>query len=138
MSYTPNTPSSNISPFDIGKISGTTNPTFNTFNVDWLSMSGNNIIADNSVSYYSEACFSPNNTSYGYSRIAYSGHTSDYHLMGIIMPESTNSSAGGASRSDDVAINFGNSHYPYFEYAASYSLPQDVNRANMKIIRIEI
>ena len=42
-----------VSPFDVGKITGTTNATFNTFNVNWLSMSGNNIISSDSSSYYS-------------------------------------------------------------------------------------
>jgi len=138
MSYTPNLRSSDISPFDVGKISGTTDPKFNTFNVNWLSMSGNNIIADNSITYYSEACFSPNNNQYGLSRITYDGNTSNYHLMGVQLPESSNAGAGTSYRGDDVAIHFGNTHYPYYDYTGAISTEQDVNRANIKIIRIEI
>ena len=139
MSYKPNlTPSSNISPFDVGKISGTTDPKFNTFNVNWLSMSGNNIVADNSVLYYSEACFSPNSNSYGLLRVSYNSDTSNYHLMGVQYPESSDAGAGGATRGDDVAIHFGNSHYPSYNYSGSASTVQDVSRSNIKIIRIEI
>ena len=139
MSYTPNSPTSNISPFDVGKITGTTDPKFNTLNVNWLSMSGNNIVANNSISYYSEACFSPDNNQYGLVRVAYDGNTSNYHLMGLQYPESSNPGAGGATRGDDVAIHFGNTHYPYFNYqGSSIANAQDVNRANIKIIRIEI
>ena len=138
MSYTPNLRSSDVSPFDVGKISGTTDPKFNTFNVNWLSMSGNNIIADNSITYYSEACFSPNNNQYGLCRVTYDGNTSNHHLMGVQLPESSNSSAGTSYRGDDVAIYFGNAHYPYYDYTGALSTAQDVNRANIKIIRIEI
>jgi len=137
MSYTPNLSSSDVSPFDVGKISGTTDPKFNTFNVNWLSMSGNNIIADNSVSYYSEACFSPNNNSYGLCRVNYNGNAS-HHLMGVQLPESNSSNAGTNVRGDDIAIHFGNTHYPFYDYTGSLSAAQDVSRANLKIIRIEI
>ena len=137
MSYTPDSPSSNISPFDVGKITGTTNPTFNTFNVNWLTMSGNNIVGNNNISYYSEACFSANNNQYGLGRVTYSGNTR-YYLMASQLPESSNTGAGGLSRGDDVAIYFGNSHYPYYDTAGSMNTTQDVNRANLKIIRIEI
>jgi len=137
MSYTPNLSSSDLSPFDVGKISGTTDPKFNTFNVNWLSMSGNNIVASNNISYYSEACFSPNNNQYGLCRVNYDGNTSQ-HLMGVQLPESSNSSAGTNVRGDDVAIHFSNTHYPYYDYTSALSTAQDVSRANLKIIRIEI
>ena len=104
MSYNISTPAANISPFDVGKISGTTDPKFNTFNVNWLSMSGDNINSEDSASYYSEACFSANNNSWGIGRIAYTGFTSDIYLMGSQYPESGNSGAGGTSRGDDIAI----------------------------------
>ena len=138
MSYILNTSNENISPFDIGKISGTTNPTFNTFNVNWLSMNGDNIDSDDDISYYSEACFSADTNTYGIARITYSGNTSNYHLMGCQLPESSYTSVGGVSRGDDIAIHFGNSHYPNYSVAASMTTSQDVARANLKIIKIEI
>lgn len=127
-----------VSPFDVGKITGTTNATFNTFNVDWLSMSGNNIISSDSSSYYSEAAFSPNSNDYGLARVHYDGNTSNLYLMGINMPESSNSGAGSYVRSDDVAIHNGNSHYPKYQNSLAITLTQDVSRANMKIMRVEI
>ena len=39
---------------------------------------------------------------------------------------------------DDIAIHFGNSHYPYYNASASMTTTQDVDRANLKIIRIEL
>ena len=126
------------SPFDKGKISGTTNATFNTFNVNWLSLSGNNILSIDNSSYYSEACFSPNSNSYGLARVHYDGNTSDLYLMGCNMPESSEASAGGFRRSDDIAIHSGNSHYPKYQNSLAISLTQDVARANMKILRIDL
>lgn len=137
MTYT-NKSVRDVSPFDVGKITGTTNATFNNFNVDWLSMSGNNILSTDSSSYYSEACFSPNSNSYGLARFHYDGNNSDLHLMGCNMPESSNVGAGAYSRSDDVAIHSGNSHYPKYQTSVSISLAQDVSRANMKIIRVDL
>ena len=127
-----------VSPFDIGKITGTTNATFNTFNVNWLSMSGNNILSSDSSSYYSEAAFSPNSNDYGLARVHYDGNTSDFYLMGCNMPESSNAGAGSKVRSDDVAIHSGNSHYPKYQNSLAITLSQDVSRANMKIIRIDL
>tara|TARA_B100001059_G_C17769721_1_gene547661 strand:+ start:819 stop:1232 length:414 start_codon:yes stop_codon:yes gene_type:complete len=127
-----------VSPFDIGKISGTTNATFNTFNVDWLSLSGNNILSSDNSSYYSEASFSPNSNVYGLARVHYDGNTSNLHLMGCNMPESSHYNAGAYVRSDDIAIHNGNSHYPKYQNSLSITLTQDVSRANMKIIRVEI
>lgn len=127
-----------VSPFDVGKITGTTNATFNTFNVDWLSMSGNNILSSDSSSFYSEAAFSPNSNSYGLARVHYSGNNSDLYLMGSNMPESSNSSAGSYVRSDDVAIHSGNSHYPKYQNSLAITLTQDVSRANMKIMRVDL
>jgi hypothetical protein len=127
-----------VSPFDIGKITGTTNATFNTFNVDWLSMSGNNILSSDSSSYYSEAAFSPNSNVYGLARVHYDGNNSDLYLMGCNMPESSNSGAGSLVRNDDVAIHNGNSHYPKYQNSLAITLTQDVSRANMKIMRVEI
>lgn len=124
----------NFSPFDIGKISGTTNPTFNTFNVDWLSTSGNNIVCENG-NFYSEAVFSPNSNTYGLARIHYDGNSIDYHLMGSNFPESSNSGAGAWCKSDDVAMHIGSSHYPKYQNYLALSLNQDVSRANLKIIR---
>ena len=94
-----------VSPFDVGKITGTTNATFNTFNVDWLSLNGNNIISNDNTSFYSEANFSPDNNSYGIARIVYDGNTTNLHLMGQNLPESSNTGAGTWVRSDDVAIH---------------------------------
>lgn len=127
-----------VSPFDVGKITGTTNATFNTFNVDWLSMTGNNILSSDSSSYYSEACFSPSSNAYGLARFHYDGNTSDLYLMGCNMPESSNGGAGSYTRSDDVAMHSGNSHYPKYQNSVSITLSQDVSRANMKIIRVDL
>ena len=138
MSYNISTPAANISPFDVGKITGNTNPLFNTVNVNWISLSGNNLVSEDSESYYSEACFSSNNNAYGLGRVTYSGNTSTYYLMASQLPESSNVGAGGTSRGDDVAIHFGNSHYPYYNASASMTTTQDVDRANLKIIRIEL
>ncbi len=138
MSYNKMTPAANISPFDVGKITGNTNAIFNTVAVNWISLSGNNLVSEDSESYYSEACFSANNNSYGLGRVTYSGNSSDYYLMASQLPESTTSGAGGTSRGDDVAIHYGNSHYPYYNASASMSTAQDVGRANLKIIRIEL
>ena len=94
---------------------------------------------EDNKSYYSEACFSANNNSYGLGRVKYSGNSSDYYLMSSQLPESSNTGAGGTSRGDDVAIHYGSSHYPYYNIAASFSsTSQDVDRANLKIIRIEL
>ncbi len=138
MSYNISTPAANISPFDVGKITGNTNPVFNTVNVNWISLSGNNLVSEDSESYYSEACFSANNNSWGLGRVTYSGNSSDYYLMASQLPESHSSGAGGTSRGDDIAIHFGNSHYPYYNASASMTTTQDVDRANLKIIRIEL
>ena len=127
-----------ISPFDVGKISGTTNATFNTFNVNWLSLSGNNILSTDNSSYYSEACFSPDSNTYGLARVHYSGNTSNLHLMGCNMPESSVTGAGAYIRSDDISIHSGNSHYPKYQNSVSITLTQDVTRANMKIIRVDL
>ena len=54
------------------------------------------------------------------------------------MPESSNAGAGDYVRSDDIAIHNGNSHYPKYQNSLSITLAQDVSRANMKIIRVEI
>jgi hypothetical protein len=137
MTYIKNT-AREVSPFDIGKISGTTDATFNTFNVNWLSLSGDNILSSDNSSYYSEACFSPNSNAYGLARIHYSGNTSNLHLMGSNMPESSITGAGASVRSDDIAIYNGNSHYPKYQNSLSITLAQDVERANMKIIRIDL
>lgn len=137
MTYTKKT-TREVSPFDVGKITGTTNATFNTFNVEWLSLSGNNIISNDSDSYYSEACFSPNSNAYGLARLHYSGNTSDGHLMGCNFPESSNATAGSYTRSDDIAIHSGNSHYPKYDTSLVINLAQDVSRANMKIIRVNL
>jgi len=138
MSYNISTPSANISPFDVGKITGNTNALFNTVTVNWISLSGNNLVSEDSKSYYSEACFSANSNSYGLGRVTYNGNSSDYYLMASQIPESSNVGAGGTSRGDDVAIHFGNSHYPYYNASASMTTTQDVDRANLKIIRIEL
>ena len=138
MSYNISTPAANISPFDVGKITGSTSPVFNTVNVNWISLSGNNLVSENSESYYSEACFSSNNNLYGLGRVTYSGNTTKFYLMASQLPESSTSGAGGTSRGDDIAIHFGNSHYPYYNASASMSTTQDVSRANLKIIRIEL
>ena len=127
-----------VSPFDVGKITGTTNATFNTFNVDWLSLNGNNIISNDSNSFYSEACFSPNSNTYGLARVHYDGNTSNYYLMGSNMPESSNPGAGSYIRSDDVAMHSGNSHYPKYQNDVAITLTQDISRANMKIIRVDL
>ena len=128
----------NTSPFDVGKISGTTNPSFNTFDVDWLTISGNNILSNDSTSFYSEAAFSPNSNSYGLARVHYDGNTSNLHLMGCNFPESSSSGAGSYVRSDDIAIHSGNSHYPKYQNSAAITLTQDISRANMKIIRVDL
>ena len=138
MSYNISTPAANISPFDVGKITGNTDPKFNTVNVNWISLSGNNLVSEDSTPYYSEACFSSNNNLYGLGRVKYSGNSSDYYLMASQLPESSNTGAGGTSRGDDIAIHFGNSHYPYYNISASMTTTQDVDRANLKIIRIEL
>ena len=127
-----------VSPFDVGKITGTTNATFNTFNVDWLSLNGNNIISNDNASFYSEANFSPDNNSYGIARIVYDGNSTNLHLMGQNMPESSNTGAGARVRSDDVAIHYSNTHWPKYDNNASISLSQDISRANLKIIRADI
>ena len=138
MSYNISTPAANISPFDVGKISGTTDPKFNTVNVNWISLSSNNLVSEDSTSYYSEACFSANSNQYGLGRVTYTGNSSDYYLMGQQIPESSNIGAGGTSRGDDVAIHYGSSHYPYYNASAAMTTTQDVDRANLKIIRIEL
>ena len=139
MSYNKMTPAANISPFDVGKITGSTSPVFNTVSVNWISLSGNNLISEDSESYYSEACFSANNNSYGLGRVTYNGNTTKFYLMASQLPESSTVGAGGTSRGDDIAIHFGNSHYPYYNASASFtSTSQDVSRANLKIIRIEL
>jgi len=138
MSYNISTPAANISPFDVGKITGNTDPVFNTVNVNWISLSGNNLVSEDSTAYYSEACFSADNNGWGLGRVKYSGNSSDYYLMSSQLPESGNTGAGGTSRGDDIAIHFGNSHYPYYNISASMTTTQDVDRANLKIIRIEL
>jgi len=138
MSYNISTPAANISPFDVGKITGNTNPLFNTVNVNWLSLNGNFLVSEDDESYYSEACFSSNSNAYGIGRVKYSGNSSDYYLMSSQYPESSNSGAGGTSRGDDIAIHYGDSHYPYYTTAAAMTTTQDVDRANLKIIRIEL
>ena len=138
MSYNISTPSANISPFDVGKITGNTNALFNTVTVNWISLSGNNLVSEDSKSYYSEACFSANSNSYGLGRVTYSGNSSDYYLMASRLPESANTGAGGTSRGDDVAIHYGSSHYPYYNASAAMTTTQDIDRANLKIIRIEL
>ncbi len=138
MSYNKITPAANISPFDVGKITGSTMPIFNTVNINWISLSGNNLISEDDEPYYSEACFSSNNNGYGLGRVTYTGNSSKYYLMASQLPESSTSGAGGTSRGDDIAIHFGNSHYPYYNASASMSTTQDVDRANLKIIRIEL
>ena len=125
------------SPFDVAKISGTTNPTFNTFKVDWITLNTNDLDALEG-NFYSEATFSPNSNSYGLSRIHYDGNSTGYHLMGNNMPESSNSSAGGTQRGDDSAIHYGNSHYPKYQNYVSMTVTQDVDRANLKIIRVTL
>ena len=125
------------SPFDVAKITGTTNPTFNTFNVDWITLNTNDLDASEG-NFYSEACFSPDSNAYGFSRIHYDGNTNSQHLMGMNLPESSNSSAGGSSRGDDTTIHYGNSHYPKYDYTSGISISQDVSRANLKIIRITL
>ena len=127
-----------VSPFDVGKITGTTNATFNTFNVDWLSLNGNNIISNDNTSFYSEANFSPDNNSYGIARIVYDGNTTNLHLMGQNLPESSNTGAGTWVRSDDVAIHYSNTHWPKYDNNTAMSLTQDISRSNLKIIRIDI
>lgn len=127
-----------VSPFDVGKITGTTNATFNTFNVDWLSLNGNNIISNDNTSFYSEANFSPDNNSYGIARIVYDGNTTNLHLMGQNLPESSNTGAGTWVRSDDVAIHYSNTHWPKYDNNTAISLSQDISRANLKIIRTDI
>jgi len=127
-----------VSPFDVGKITGTTNATFNTFNVDWLSLNGNNIISNDSDSFYSEANFSPDNNQYGIARIVYDGNTTNLHLMGQNLPESSNTGAGTRVRSDDVAIHYSNTHWPKYDNNTAISLSQDISRANLKIIRTDI
>ena len=127
-----------VSPFDVGKITGTTNATFNTFKVDWLSLNGNNIISNDNTSFYSEANFSPDNNSYGIARIVYDGNTTNLHLMGQNLPESSNTGAGTWVRSDDVAIHYSNTHWPKYDNNTAISLSQDISRANLKIIRTDI
>ena len=125
-----------VSPFDIGKISGTTNPTFNTFNVDWLEVNINNQIECDDETFYSEAAFSPDSNPYGISRVHYEGNNTDLHLMGCNFPESAYAGVGTAVRGDDIAIHNGISHYPKYQNIASLNTSQNVDRANLKIIRI--
>ena len=125
------------SPFDVAKITGTTNPTFNTFNVDWITLNTNDLDSSDG-SFYSEAAFSPNSNSYGLSRTHYDGNTTGYHLMGNNMPESNTHGAGGTQRGDDIAIHYGNSHYPKYQNYVAMTVNQDVSRANLKIIRITL
>jgi hypothetical protein len=101
-------------------------------------MNGNNILSSDSSSYYSEACFSPNSNTYGLARVHYDGNTSNLYLMGCNMPESSNTGAGAYVRSDDIAIHSGNSHYPKYQNSIAITLTQDVSRANMKIIRVDL
>tara|TARA_Y100001970_G_C13771828_1_gene620873 strand:- start:23 stop:433 length:411 start_codon:yes stop_codon:yes gene_type:complete len=126
-----------VSPFDVAKITGTTNPTFNTFNVDWITLNTNDLDASDG-NYYSEAAFSPNSNAYGLSRVHYDGNSTNYHLMGMNIPESNNTSAGGLQRGDDTAIYYGSSHYPKYQGYGAMSVAQDVDRANLKIIRITL
>ena len=135
MSYTPQT-FDIVSPFDVAKISGNQSY-FSIFNVDWLSLNNTtDIEADDSTSFYSEAHFSPNSNSYGLSRVHYDGNTSDFYLMGCIMPVSTYyTNAGGLARGDDITIHNGTSHYPKTLQSAGMSIAQNVSRANLKIIR---
>lgn len=125
-----------ISPFDIGKISGTTNPTFNTFNVDWLEVDANNNIICNDETFYSEAAFSPDSNPYGISRVHYEGNNTNLHLMGCNFPESSYIEVGTLVRGDDIAIHNGNSHYPKYQSELAIDTLQNIDRANLKIIRI--
>ena len=128
-----------VSPFDVAKISSG-QAYFSIFNVDWLSLNNvTDIEADDSTSFYSEAHFSPNFNNYGLSRVHYDGNTSDFYLMGCVMPVAAYyTNAGGLVRGDDVTIHNGTSHYPKFKENAGMNLAQDVSRANLKIIRVTL
>ena len=138
MSYTPQI-FNIVSPFDVAKISANQSH-FSLFNVDWISLNNTtDIEADDSSSFYSEAHFSPNNNSYGISRVHYDGNTSDYYLMASIMPvAAAGTNAGGYGRGDDIAIHNGTSHYPKFQNYLAMSIAQNVDRANLKIIRVTL
>tara|TARA_Y100000592_G_C5463948_1_gene315598 strand:- start:103 stop:522 length:420 start_codon:yes stop_codon:yes gene_type:complete len=129
---------SSITPFDIGKMSGSTaigsHQIFDSFNVSWLSFNSSTGVISASTPFFTEACFSPNSNSYGNSRVGQSG--SSFYTQGQILPESTFSGAGGSGRGDDVSFYFASSQFPYWTFIASTNTAPDTSLTHLKLMRV--
>ena len=128
----------NLTPFDIGKMSGSTAigavQVFDDLNAPWLSFNSSTGAITATSSFWTEATFSPDSNAYGGAR---SGDTSgpDRFLQGQIMPESSNTGVGGLARGDDVAVYYSTSQFPTWLYSASINLAPDTALTHLKIMR---
>ena len=129
----------NISPFDVGKMSGNTAvgsyQIFDTFNASWLSLNTSTGVISADTAFFTEACFSPNSNTYGNSRVGNSSG-STLHTAGQIMPESSSSSAGGSGRGDDIAYYYSASQYPTWLYAGNTATAPDTDLTHIKVMRL--
>jgi len=127
-----------VTPFDIAKMSGGTaigsHQIFDTFNVSWLSLNSSNGNLESTDNFFTEACFSPNSNTYGNSKVGVNG--SSLYEQGQIMPESSNPSAGGSGRGDDISFGYGNAQFQQWLRVSSMGTAPDTALTHCKIMRL--